>query len=111
MMVFLVLVCLSVAITVLTSILFVRVGRSSVPAEREAPAAAETADTLDAFGSSRFFASQLVAARPRPSRFPIEVLLSQIESHVRCEQAAAEAFLAVPTSERLHSPTASPLLQ
>ncbi len=47
------------------------------------------------------------AARPR---VPIEVLLSQIERHVRLEQAAAESFLDFPTAESLHSRTTSPLV-
>ena len=42
-------------------------------------------------------------------RVPIEVLLSDIERHVRLEQAAAEAFLELPTRDALHSPTSSPL--
>jgi len=56
----------------------------------------------------RFFAP---VARPvEAPQVPIEVLLSQIERHVRMEQAAAEAFLEVPTPDSLHSSTASPLL-
>jgi hypothetical protein len=38
---------------------------------------------------------------------PIEVLLLQIENHVRLEQAAAESFLACPTQAQLHSKTTS----
>lgn len=45
-----------------------------------------------------------------PSRLPVEVLLSQIERHVRLEQAAAETFMDLPTRESLHSRTASPLM-
>jgi hypothetical protein len=57
----------------------------------------------------RFFAAPV--ARPvEATQVPIEVLLSQIERHVRMEQAAAEAFLEVPTPDSLHSSTASPLL-
>jgi hypothetical protein len=44
------------------------------------------------------------------SRVPIEALLLQIENHVRLEQAAAESFVAFPTSALLHSKTASPLV-
>ncbi len=44
------------------------------------------------------------AAKPVvPGPIPIEVVLSQIESDVRQEQAAAETFLAGPTKESLHS--------
>ena len=40
---------------------------------------------------------------------PIEVLLLQIERHVRLEQAAAESFHRAPTVQALHAPTTSPL--
>jgi hypothetical protein len=43
-------------------------------------------------------------------RVPIEVLLAQIERHVRLEHAAAESFLYDPTVESLHSRTTSPLV-
>ena len=57
----------------------------------------------------RFFAAPVARPVATP-QVPIEVLLSQIERHVRLEQAAAEAFLEVPTPDALHSRTASPLL-
>jgi len=41
---------------------------------------------------------------------PIEVLLYQIENHVRLEQAAAESFVAFPTQALLHSKTTSPFV-
>jgi len=45
-----------------------------------------------------------------PRQVPIEVLLLQIENHVRMEQAAAESFLAFPTHALLHSKTTSPFV-
>ena len=57
----------------------------------------------------RFFAGPPVNKAEAPS-IPVEVLLSQIERHVRLEQAAAEAYLDLPTRDSLHSPTASPFL-
>jgi len=57
----------------------------------------------------RFFANPAAKAT-ESSRVPVEVLLSQIERHVRLEQAAAEAYLDVPTRDALHSRTTSPLL-
>jgi len=54
----------------------------------------------------RFFAGD-VAGPSDPSRLPLEVVLTQIERHVRLEQAAAETFLAVPSPETLHSRTPS----
>lgn len=50
------------------------------------------------------------AEAPRASQpaAPVEVLLLQLEQHIRLEQAAAEGFLSAPTSESLHGRTASP---
>lgn len=57
---------------------------------------------------SGFFAE----GRPTLASPPVsvEVLLLQIEGHVRMEQAAVESFLARPTVEALHTPTLSPLV-
>lgn len=55
---------------------------------------------------SRFFA----AAAPSPAdprALSAELLLSQIERHVRLEQAAAERFVSLPTIESLQAPTDS----
>lgn len=57
----------------------------------------------------RFFAAPEAKAAEAPA-VPVEVLLSQIERHVRLEQAAAEAYLDLPTRDSLHSRTTSPLL-
>ena len=40
---------------------------------------------------------------------PLEVLLFQIERHVRLEQAAAESFIHLPSPEALNLRTQSPL--
>jgi hypothetical protein len=56
----------------------------------------------------RFFIDDRVQ-RARPV-VPIEVLLLQIERHVRLEQAAAEAFRDFPTAEALQTLTTSPLV-
>ncbi|MGO9088049.1 MAG: hypothetical protein ACLP6G_12050 [Terriglobales bacterium] len=60
---------------------------------------------------ARFF-SERVPMSPTvpPLQIPIEVLLLQIENHVRMEQAAAESFLAFPTHDLLHSKTTSPFV-
>jgi hypothetical protein len=59
-------------------------------------------------------APQFFLQTPQPDtwspRVPIEVLLLQLERHVRLEQAAAESFLSAPTRESLHSRTTSTLL-
>jgi hypothetical protein len=45
---------------------------------------------------------------PRP--IPIELLLVQLENHIRLEQAAAESFLAFPSQAQLRQKTASPFV-
>jgi hypothetical protein len=64
---------------------------------------------------AHFFSDRAAAPLPAPPAtpawpVPIEVLLLQIENHVRMEQAAAESFLAFPTHDLLHSKTASPFV-
>ena len=58
---------------------------------------------------ARFFANTVVPVIT-PSQIPIEVLLQQIENHVRLEQAAAESFVNFPTHDVLHSKTTSPFV-
>jgi len=41
---------------------------------------------------------------------PIELLLLQIENHIRMEQAAAESFIEFPTHALLNSKTTSPFV-
>lgn len=66
------------------------------------------AEARTASPASRFFASE--SAGPAPSQdVPVEVLLSQIQRHVRLEKAAAESFVQGPNAESLRSRTASPL--
>jgi hypothetical protein len=58
-----------------------------------------------------FFTDSVAKPPAMPSRqVPIEVLLLQIENHVRLEQAAVESFLAFPTHDQLHSKTPSPFV-
>lgn len=54
----------------------------------------------------RFFADEQAVAL---QELDVVRVVLQIERHIRLEQAAAEAFLALPTAESLHSRTASPL--
>jgi hypothetical protein len=57
----------------------------------------------------RFFMPR-PAVRPGPQvRVTADVLVLQIERHVRLEHAAAEAFLQFPTVEALRMRTLSPL--
>jgi len=60
---------------------------------------------------ARFFSDYVVPPiPPQQPRVPIEVLLQQIENHVRVEQAAAESFVEFPTHALLHSKTTSPFV-
>ncbi len=77
---------------------------------RETEKAPEVRPTLPVVAQQqRFFADAVGSPMTQPP-IPIEVLLSQIEHHVRLEHAAAESFLSLPTVESLHSRTSSPLL-
>jgi hypothetical protein len=58
---------------------------------------------------TRFFVDMPPAAPTRPL-VPVELLLLQIERHVRLEQAAGESFLQAPTAQSLHCRTSSPLM-
>jgi len=62
------------------------------------------------FFSDRAGATPTVPPVISPQQVPIEVLLLQIENHVRMEQAAAEVFIAFPSQARLHSKTTSPFV-
>lgn len=76
---------------------------SSLPAAQpELPAAKAS--------PARFFSDQAASSIPVPPQVPIEVLLQQLENHVRLEQAAAESFVAYPTQALLHSKTSSPFV-
>jgi len=57
---------------------------------------------------ARFVAATQIPA-PEP-RIPIELLLLQIENHVRLEQAAAQSFIDFPNPAVLHRKTTSPLV-
>ena len=66
---------------------------------------------VKAVAPARFFSDRAPAPTVVPPvQVPIEVLLLQIENHVRLEQAAAESFLAFPSQALLHSKTSSPFV-
>ncbi len=59
----------------------------------------------------KFFSESANAhAFHRAPHVPLEVLLLQIEQHVRLEQAAAESFISLPSMEALNCRTQSPLV-
>ena len=69
------------------------------------------AEPVKVAAPARFFINEVSVPTPRGRvSVPIEALLLQLERHVRLEQAAAESFLAQPTSTLLHSKTISPFL-
>jgi hypothetical protein len=65
---------------------------------------------VKAASPARFFTDRVSPSIPSLPQVPIEVLLHQIESHVRLEQAAAESFVAFPTQALLYSKTTSPFV-
>jgi hypothetical protein len=102
---FLVLACMSLFGLALSAIAFGAATRGTEnepqpPPEKRKPVALP----------SQFFAHDLEPVAASGTQVPIEVLLLQIERHVRLEQAAAESFLELPTAESLHSRTLSPLV-
>ena len=76
---------------------------------RAMEAAAALEPVVEAAPSEFFAPAPAVAPMARPI-VSVDVLLLQIERHVRMEQAAAESFMAMPTAEMLHMRTASPLV-
>jgi len=96
--------CLSLLGVAVSALAFGAATRSERAAE-----AAQPAKQLP-LPAPQFFAAEGAQPAAAPLRVPIEVLLLQLERHVRLEQAAAEAFLTLPTSESLHSRTTSPLV-
>ena len=58
---------------------------------------------------AQFFLDDIPSAAS-PARVPADLLMLQLECHVRLEQAAAEAFVDLPTAEILHARTTSPLM-
>jgi hypothetical protein len=80
------------------------------PNSPELPAQSELPVTKAAPASPRFFVERVAAPRPPLPQIPVELLLQQIENHVRLEHAAAESFVALPTYAKLHSKTTSSFL-
>ena len=99
--------CLGVAGVVFVALAFGAAMRSeswNSPAQPELP-------LVKAVAPARFFSDRApVPPAVPPLQVPIEVLLLQIENHVRLEQAAAESFIAFPSQALLHSKTTSPFV-
>lgn len=95
---------MSVLGVVVCGLLFKAATRESTPRVSLRPAdAAATA-------APRFFVDLNVDPAIVRTQVPVEVLMLQIERHVRLEQVAAESFQFAPTPESLHMATMSPLV-
>ena len=88
---------ISLVLTVVTAILLSRLVESAEtpPPVRENPHTGTT---------PQFFRSDIPHSVPwlRASPVPVEVLLLEIEQHVRMERAIAESFHLSPTPQSLH---------
>ncbi len=79
--------------------------------ESSDPAVGSELPLVKAAAPARFFSDRAAIPPPVPPRqVPIEVLLRQIENHVRLEQAAAESFVEFPTQALLNIKTTSPFV-
>jgi hypothetical protein len=103
MVMFLTIMLMSLAVLAVTCVAFA----AATPREDARPEPRlERSPELEA---PRFFAPEIELPVTRP-QVPLEVLLSQLDRHVRLEQAAAQSFLALPSPNSLHSRTESPLV-
>jgi hypothetical protein len=100
---FLVLLAMSAVCTVVSATLFAAAVRHG---EADAAKAAPVRPALRK--ETSFFIEDAPASVP--GRIPTEVLVLQIERHVRLEQAAGEAFVHAPTVGALHRPTPTSLI-
>jgi len=75
-----------------------------------APTVQPQLPVVKAATTAHFFSDNEAPSIPLRPLVPIEVLLQQIENHVRLEHAAAESFVAFPTQALLHSKTTSPFV-
>ena len=95
-----------IAVTALAFAAATRPNSWASPSQPELPAMKVAA------APTRFFVNRVIPTGPPVPvpPVPIEVLLQQIENHVRLEHAAAESFVALPTYAKLHSKTTSSFL-
>lgn len=99
------LIGLSLVLTVVTAVLLSSVLQTAETAEQP------QLDSIRVVGPQQFFEDSVRRSVPTVrSAVPLEMLLLQIDQHVRLEQAAAESFHRYPTVESLHRHTTSPLM-
>ena len=99
--------CVSMFGLAVTAIAFKAATRSK-STNSDAPAEVPLVKTV---APAQSITGHVAAASTGPPRqIPIELLLLQIENHIRQEQAAAELFVEFPTHALLHSKTTSPFV-
>lgn len=100
---FLILAFVSVFVGGVSALLLVAAERAQAPMQRpEAP--------RPMVEPTHFFLSEPTRRATRTPAIPIDLLVSQIDGHVRLEHAAMEAFLQNPDVQALHSRTTSTLV-
>lgn len=104
---FLMIACMSLFALGIMAAAFGAATRSEEPASQPKP----VQEPIVVLPPAQFFADYTVSPKVTETEVPIEVLLLQIENHIRLEQAAAQSFLAAPSPTVLHSKTVSPLVQ
>lgn len=100
---FLMALCMSMFGLAVAAIAFGAATRTESPSSPVQPELRPTKAAV----AGRFFGDQVVPPVVQRPQLPTEVLLAQIENHVRLEQAAAESFLESPSHAQLHTKTTS----
>jgi hypothetical protein len=100
---FLMALCMSMFVLAVAVAAF---GAATRPESSSPPAQAELRP-VKAVAPGRFFDDRVVPTDSPGKYVPTEVLLAQIENHVRLEQAAAQSFLDSPSHDQLHTKTTS----
>ena len=100
---FLMVLCMSMFGLAVTAIAF---GAATRPGPSSSPVQPELRP-VKTVAPGRFFTDQVMPPAAPPPHVPTEILLTQIENHVRLEQAAAESFLESPSRAQLHTKTTS----
>ena len=102
--------CLSMFGVAVAAVAFKATSRSE-PSITAAQPDLPLAKAVKAIAPDSLFAERVAVPQiAAHQQVPIELLLLQIENHVRLEQAAAESFIEFPTQALLHSKTTSPFV-
>jgi len=104
---FLMIVCMSLFALGIMAAAFGAATRSEEPP----PQPKLSHESAVALPPAQFFVDYTVSPKVTETQVPVEMLLLQIENHIRLEHAAANSFLAAPSPALLHSKTVSQLIQ